>query len=720
MKNLIEREVKLILPSREKFNQLVNWDGKELGGWEANFKLSRRTIYLDTKSFHLEKLGYSLLLVPNINIFNSKQNKLVLKKKISGYDKQESVYEFDNEDGDILKHINQIVPVNLEEPIQPLFVLKQIRHKRGLMLNMKKLFISIDEVQYLSFNDINSFNDTLFICELESSGSKENLINESDFQPLIELLENRFNANLGVISKYSNGKKVLETGRWAFSNLFNSEEQWQSQFLSLKNRISNAISLGSVDENEAENITLQIDCLVNFGKIGHYSDTANEIFRKMLNQSIGLRNIWNRFLNLEIPNGDVSLEETIYRKVFNEIYVKDITFDDIQDSTNNNFKLTKENYSSFLASKDMVLRKEAFNSLYNSYSKYKNTIASCLDGIVSLNKHSHLQNSIIDENLREKILEFILKQNNENLHTLHRYMELRKQKLNQQQYSISDVQFPINHQNINITYTEAQDMILKVYSILDPLYQNQINSLFTKGYIDINNSKNKRFGSYLIDTVSPNWPFMSINYQSDLQSVISLVHEFGHAIANINLPALHSYRSVPQLTAEIHASIFESLLMYYIEKNLPYEVYIDLYLEKFRANYFRSMLLSEFEILIYNMKIKQNIQLTAEVLSGLYHTILVKYYGNSVELPQYISLEWTKIPFYYYNPKSIITYPLAFIIGEYIAKKILNNNFDVDGFYKKSAIKDTHQLLLDFNIDLLDKEIYQNFFGKFISLQDKY
>ncbi|SCZ13199.1 Oligoendopeptidase F [Paenibacillus polysaccharolyticus] len=721
MKKSIEREIKLRIPSREQFNKLVNWEGEEFGGWEANFKLSRRTIHLDTVYFDLAKHGFSLSLIPNLNIENSKQNKLVLKQQLSKYDKQELIYEFDNEDGHISEHIKKILPFDLKETIEPIFIINQIRHKRGMIVNRKSLYISIDEVHYLNIKDINAIVDTLFVCELESSERiQEDLLSVNEFQPLIEIIQKKFDAKLSNISKYDYAKSILDSGIWKTSNLYNSDEQWQDKFIYLKNRLNTAITTGTTDKDKVKEITLELDHLVNFSKVTYYNNLVSELYRKRLNQSLGLRDIWFKFINSEKIETYTDSEEIIYRKIFNDIYNKDINFDNINDSHNNSFKLTKENYSSFLSSTDHTLRKNAFENLYKSYNQYKNVISSCLDGIITFNKQSHLQYSVTDESLRKELLEFIMQQNNRNIKTLHQYMELRKQKLKSNRYSITDIQFPINHESLNISYRDAQNMILEAFSVLDLTYQNQIKFFFSKGFIDITNSKNKRSGSYLIDAVSPNWPFISINFQSDLQSLISLAHELGHAIANIGLPAGQSYRSVPQLTAEIHASIFESIFMHYVENNLSPSLYLDMYLEKFRANYFRSMLLSEFEILIYEIKRSQKVTLNSEVLSKHYNEMLLKYYGSNVELPKFISLEWTKVPFFYNNPKSIIAYPIAFIIGEFIAQKILNNEFDMKSFLEKSSSKDTYQLLTDFNIDLLQEEIYLNFFNKFKELQSKY
>ena len=62
--------------------------------------------------------------------------------------------------------------------------------------------------------------------------------------------------------------------------------------------------------------------------------------------------------------------------VFDSLTNVDFKFDDILDSEGNKHELTDANYSVHLKSKDRVLRKNAFETFFNKYKSFNNTIST--------------------------------------------------------------------------------------------------------------------------------------------------------------------------------------------------------------------------------------------------------------------------------------------------------------------------------------------------------
>jgi len=60
----------------------------------------------------------------------------------------------------------------------------------------------------------------------------------------------------------------------------------------------------------------------------------------------------------------------------------DIKFPFIKDEDGEEVELTKGRYIKFLESKDRRVRKDAFQALYSTYAKFKNTIAASLVGSI--------------------------------------------------------------------------------------------------------------------------------------------------------------------------------------------------------------------------------------------------------------------------------------------------------------------------------------------------
>ncbi|MDZ7839102.1 MAG: hypothetical protein U5N58_14905 [Actinomycetota bacterium] len=66
------------------------------------------------------------------------------------------------------------------------------------------------------------------------------------------------------------------------------------------------------------------------------------------------------------------------RYIFSMINDADIKFPQIEDQQGNATELTKGNFIKFMENRDRQIRKKAFNQLYGTYSKQKNTIAATL------------------------------------------------------------------------------------------------------------------------------------------------------------------------------------------------------------------------------------------------------------------------------------------------------------------------------------------------------
>ena len=57
---------------------------------------------------------------------------------------------------------------------------------------------------------------------------------------------------------------------------------------------------------------------------------------------------------------------------------------------------------------------------------------------------------------------------------------------------------------------------------------------------------------------------------------------------------------------------------------------------------------AEFEKMIYEY-VEEGGVLTAEYLSTIYKDLNIKYYGEEIEMDDFIAMEWARIPHFYYN-----------------------------------------------------------------------
>lgn len=148
---------------------------------------------------------------------------------------------------------------------------------------------------------------------------------------------------------------------------------------------------------------------------------------------------------------------------------------------------------------------------------------------------------------------------------------------------------------------------------------------------------------------------------------------------------------------------------------LPKRMLVQMYLEKYRANFFRQMMLFEFEYFSYSQE-----QLESHDLRSLFKKLLHKYYGKDVMIPNDASFEFLKVPHFYNYPQLIGTYPIAFIVGEYVASEIVKGKFDMKEFLITSSKLDYISLMYKFGIEIKKMEFVSRFFSQYEYLLNEF
>ena len=134
---------------------------------------------------------------------------------------------------------------------------------------------------------------------------------------------------------------------------------------------------------------------------------------------------------------------------------------------------------SVLESDDRRVREDAFKAVYETYGKYKNTFASTLSGAVKRNNFnarvrkydSARQAALSNNNIPEAVYDQLVQSVNDNLHLLHRYIDIRKRALGLDELHMYDLYTPLVPEvKMNVKYEEAQDMLLKSLHVLGDEY----------------------------------------------------------------------------------------------------------------------------------------------------------------------------------------------------------------------------------------------------------
>ena len=393
----------------------------------------------------------------------------------------------------------------------------------------------------------------------------------------------------------------------------------------------------------------------------------------------------------------------------------DLTFPDAVDSQGNLHPVSQGTFVSCEESTDRVLRKSAYESMYHTFGKFKNTAASLLNAqnkqlkfYADARKYpSAFDAALANTNVPTSVYLNLIEAVHQNMDKMHRYVRLRKKLLGVDSLHFYDVYAPLMADvKTKIPFAEAKQT---VYDSLAPLgedYRKILKEGFENRWIDVYENEGKRSGAYSAGAAVH--PYVLLNYSGTLDSQFTLAHEMGHA--------LHSYHSNKYqnpidanyviFVAEVASTCNEALLMEYLlgkttdKKERAYLV--NHFLEQFKGTLYRQTMFAEFELNIGRM-VQEGKTLTADVLCQEYRRLNEQYFGPDMVVDDEIAMEWARIPHFYYN-YYVFQYATGYSAAIALSRRILKEGEpavrDYIRFLSGGCSKSPIDLLKDAGVDM--------------------
>ena len=580
--------------------------------------------------------------------------------------------------------------------------------------------------------------------------------------------------------------------KWDLSSIYSSDEEFLKDLESFKEEMT---KLNEYSENMMDNannlynclkltdtLEMKLDKLYSYAHLHNDEDTTNNTYQKYYGMVMNVYSEYSKVSSFitpmllkydyekieefykELPKlkeeyefilSDVfrgkkyKLEENVEKtlsclvKAFDnseEVYEvltnSDFTFDPIKLDNGKEVELTDSNYSLYMASSSRNERKQAFDSMYNTYKKYSNTISKCLSNNVESNVSvcslrgykNTLSSALFSDNIDESVYENLINTVENNLNPLFEYYDLKRKMLNLDELHIYDIYTPVvDESNKTYTFKEAKDLVLKSLSVLGDNYINDLKKAFDERWIDVYNNKGKRGGAYSSGSYLTN-PYLLLNYEGRLHDVSTLAHELGHSMhtyySNKNNP--YQYHGYKIFVAEVASTVNELLLANYILKNTndkeEKKSILNNLLELYKGTLYRQTMFAKFEKEIYEA-VEQGEILTSDYLCDKYYEINKKYFGKAVVLDENIKYEWSRIPHFYYF-FYVYKYATSICASTYIANEILNGNNEVKEKYLKFLTLGGSMYPIDelkvVGIDMSDKKVIESAINYFEKIVDEF
>jgi len=403
-------------------------------------------------------------------------------------------------------------------------------------------------------------------------------------------------------------------------------------------------------------------------------------------------------------------------KTFSALNNADLQFPTVKDAGGNKVELTHGNYIKFLESGKREVRKKAFSAMYDTFGKYRNTLATTLAGSVKTNVlnarirnfPSALDASLHPDNVPRKVYEKLIETVNANLKPFYEYLDVRRKVLKIKKLDMYDLHAPIvKGCKSSFTWDEACEKVIEAVAPLGGEYVKEVKKGFASRWVDVYESKGKRSGAYSSGCFD-SYPYILMNYQGNMNDVFTLAHELGHSMHSFlsRQNQEYHYADYKIFVAEVASTTNEILLHHSLTEKSEDETF-KLYLQShladgIRGTVYRQTMFAEYEKLIHD-NFEKGVPLTADSLTESYYELNKKYHGPKVKPDEGIGMEWARIPHFYYN-FYVYKYATGFSAAAALSKGILEGNQKKIeaylNFLKAGSTKDVLDIMKDAGVDL--------------------
>jgi len=545
-------------------------------------------------------------------------------------------------------------------------------------------------------------------------------------------------------------EEIDEKEKWDLEAIYPSKEDWEKDFQRVKALIPEVVrfkgKLGESAEtlyqclHKQDELTMTLNKLFAYAHMKADENTANATYQALYDRVRGLASQVGSALSFIVPE-ILTIDETLlfkyidendhlklYRhaideinrerahildeekeallaqasevmnaasQTFNMLNNADLEFPKIKNEDGKEVAVTHGRYHSLIKSQDRRVRKDAFEAMFGTYAKYKNTFASTLsaafkrDNFYARIRHygSAREAALSSNNIPIEVYDHLVSTVNKYLPLLHRYVALRKKALNLDELHMYDLYTPlVKDVDMKVTYDEAKEIVLKGLAPLGEDYLDIIREGYTHRWIDVRETKNKRSGAYSSGTYGT-MPYILLNWSDDINDVFTLAHELGHSLHSYYTRKTqpYPYANYSIFVAEVASTCNEALLNHYLYNHTDdkqQKLYLlNHQLEGFRGTVFRQTMFAEFEQIAHE-KAWNGEALTADSFSSIYYDLNKKYFGDEMVVDEAIAMEWARIP-HFYNNFYVYQYATGYSAAQALSQQILQEGASSVERYKE-------------------------------------
>lgn len=350
------------------------------------------------------------------------------------------------------------------------------------------------------------------------------------------------------------------------------------------------------------------------------------------------------------------------KHIFDKVTLADKEKIYITNKDGEKVELTSGLYNQISMDPDRAYRSRAYVAKAARNEKVANTLGATYEAEIKKNIFfakargfdSAIEASLSADSVPVSVYNNLVLSVNNNLEPLHKYYTVRKNALGYEQLYAFDNYVPLTDEyRMEISYDEATEIIAKALEPLGKKYVNDFEAGIHDQWVDVYEDANKTTGGYNWGTYDTH-PYILMNYDNSLDSLLTLAHEMGHAMnskySNETQPSSMANYSI--FTAEVASTANELLVMDYLIQNAKSDeeklFLINQQINNIRGTVYLQVMFSEFEKKAHEM-VENGEPISPDILSKTWMELLEKYNGEDYTTLPSQQYGWSRIPHFYMN-----------------------------------------------------------------------
>ncbi len=226
------------------------------------------------------------------------------------------------------------------------------------------------------------------------------------------------------------------------------------------------------------------------------------------------------------------------------------------------------------------------------------------------------------------------------------------------------------------SFSSAADLVSKTFGSLDQTFQDIFEEALTSGRVDAFPAKGKTGGAFCIHNLVSQPVYVLLNHTQRLDDVLTMAHEFGHAINARLVNATQSPLNAgqPTSTAEVASTFMEDFVLQHILREANKELRLTLMMQKLNddvSTIFRQIACYRFEQDLHATFRAQG-YVSKQEIGVLFKKHMHAYMGPAVEQSKGSEnwwVYWGHIRNFFYN----YSYASGLLISKMLQRRVKQN-----------------------------------------------